>query len=209
MTDIHTYKLDNSNSISLAPGWGCNMFSWVVEGRELIYCPPDLPATARKITGGGVPILFPSVGRTWDLSSAEPVPGKYRVYGDDRTYFMPSHGVGFLSEFRKVHEKRDGDSVQAVYQTRVPEKARRENYPFDLGLTQSFTLRPGSVELEAVIADHGDRPAPCAFGYHPYFAISNPQREGVAVRLPVTGRLDADPGYDSAHRRIGARRRHI
>lgn len=193
MADVHQYILNDSNSISIAPAWGCNLFSWIVDGKELMYCPPDLPETARKITGGGNPILFPSVGRTWDLSSGEPVPGRYRIYGDDKAYFMPSHGILFLSEFRKVRESQTAERVAVVYETRVSEKIREENYRFDLSFAQSYTLRPGSVELESVITNHDRKPAPCAFGYHPYFAISNPQREGITVRLPVTRELLMTP----------------
>jgi len=189
MTDIHEYKLNGSNSMSIAPGWGCNMFSWVANGKELMFCPPDLPQTAQKITGGGNPLLFPSVGRTWDLSGPEPVPGNYRIYGDDRTYFMPSHGVLFLSEFRRVFEKRSSEGIVATYESRISDKVREENYPFDLSFRQSYMLKLGKVELESVIKNHDTRPTPCAFGYHPYFAISNPQREGVKVRLPVTKEL--------------------
>ena len=53
-----------------------------------MYCPEDLPGSAQKITGGGNPLLFPSVGRTWDHSSGVPVVGTYRIYGLDKTYFM-------------------------------------------------------------------------------------------------------------------------
>jgi aldose 1-epimerase len=155
----------------------------------MMYCPKDLPRTAKKITGGGNPLLFPSVGRTWDHSSGEPVPGVYRIFGHDKPYFMPSHGVLFLSEFRKVDEKIASDSVTAVYQTRISEKVREENYPFDLGFTQQFILRTGSVELQSTIVNYDSIPAPCAVGYHPYFAISNPEREGVTARLPVARRL--------------------
>jgi galactose mutarotase-like enzyme len=159
----------------------------------MMYCPKDLPRTAQKITGGGNPILFPSVGRTWDHSSGRPVQGTYRIFEHDRPYFMPSHGVLFVSEFHKTSERIASDSITAVYDTRISEKAREENYPFDLALTQKFVLRAGSVELQSTITNHDSVPAPFAFGYHPYFAISNPQREGVTVRMPVAKHLLTTP----------------
>jgi aldose 1-epimerase len=189
MDSIDTYELKQGTSFKIAPDWGCNMFSWVVGGKELIYCPEDLPATAKKITGGGNPLLFPSVGRTWDRSSGEPVQGSYRIYGHDKTYFMPSHGILFLSQWHKSDESRDADSITAIYDLTIPDKVKEENYPFDVAFSHKFTLKPESVELEATITNVGDTPAPVAFGYHPYFKISNPQREGVEVRLPVTKHL--------------------
>jgi len=190
---IDTYTLDEGTSCGIAPDWGCNLVSWKVDGAELMYCPPGLPEEATKITGGGNPILFPSIGRTWDRSSCEPIPGIYRIYGSDKTYFMPSHGILFLSSFEKAGVVRTVEGITVQYDLTVPEKVREENYPFDVGLTQQFTLRQKSVELEAVLTNHGSIPAAAAFGYHPYFAISNPGREGVKVRLPVSRRLLLTP----------------
>lgn len=189
MDGIDTYKLDNGASCKIAAGWGCNLFSWKVDGKELMYCPEDLPSTAEKITGGGNPILFPSVGRTWDRSSRKPVPGLYRISGSDETYFMPSHGIVFQSKFVKTGESRSADRLIADYELIVPEKVRAENFPFDLKFIQRFTLTPTTIELRGTITNTGDSMAPAAFGYHPYFRISDAGREGVEARLPVSKRL--------------------
>ena len=186
MAEIDLYELKDGCSCSIAPGWGCNLFSWKDDGAELMYCPENLPNEAVKITGGGNPILFPAIGRTWDRSSGEPVQGRYRIHGSDATYLMPSHGILFLSKFTKVAEARHADGVSALYELVVPSKVRRENYPFDVGLTQRFTLTHASVELEAIAVNKGPTPAPVAFGYHPYFRVSSNEREGVEVRFPVT-----------------------
>lgn len=184
--ETDTYRLSPDCTMSIAPGWGCNLFSWKVDDTELMYCPLDLPENAEKITGGGNPILFPSVGRTWDRSSGTPVQGIYRLHGSEKSYFMPSHGILFLCQFRRVQTEIAQDKVTALYELFVPENVREENYPFDVGLTQKFTLTPSSVELEAVAINKGDEIAPVAFGYHPYFRVSNALREGVETRLPVT-----------------------
>lgn len=189
MSQIDTYTLSDGCSCSIAPGWGCNLVSWVVDGTELMYCPADLPATATKITGGGNPILFPAVGRTWDHSSGEPVSGNYKIYGSEKSYYMPSHGIVFLCEWRKVEEDRVGDKITVAYEMIVPENVRLENFPFDLGLMLRYTITHNNIELEAVITNNGPVPAPAAFGYHPYFRVSNPEREGVEVRLAVTKQL--------------------
>ncbi|MEN6582014.1 MAG: hypothetical protein ABFD54_06150 [Armatimonadota bacterium] len=183
---IDKYQLDSGNSCAIAPGWGCNLFSWIVDGVEMMSVPEGYPEAATKITGGGNPILFPAVGRTWDLSGDQPVQGVYRINGSDKTYFMPSHGIIYLSSFHKVDEQVSADRVSVSYDLTVPDKVREENYPFDVNLTQRFTITPGKVELEGVVTNNGDTPAPVAFGYHPYFRISSPQREGVQVRLPIS-----------------------
>ena len=189
MNHIDKYTLSDGHSFSIAPDWGCNLVSWIVDGNELMYCPDDLPETATKITGGGNPILFPAVGRTWDHSSGEPVPGNYKIYGSDKNYYMPSHGIVFLCKWRKIEESRADDKITVSYKMIVPDSVWHDNFPFDLGLTQRYTLTPNTIELEAVITNNGSVPAPAAFGYHPYFKVSNPQREGVEVRLQVSKHL--------------------
>ena len=96
MATIDRYELSGGTSCSVARSWGCNLFSWVVDGRELMSWPLDLPDSAQKITGGGNPILFPAVGRTWDLSWGRARAGPLSCRGLDGTYTMPSHGIVFL-----------------------------------------------------------------------------------------------------------------
>lgn len=190
---IDRYDLANGTSCSIAVGWGCNLISWNVGGNELMYCPPELPAEATKITGGGSPLLFPAVGRTWDFSVDPPVKGNYRIFGSDKTYFMPSHGIVFRSKFVKTEEEQCSDRASALYRLDIPPKVRAENYPFDVAYSQRFTLSANTIELETVLTNNGLSPAPVAFGHHPYFRVSNPAREGVTVRLPVTKWLKLDP----------------
>jgi galactose mutarotase-like enzyme len=186
-------ELSNGTSCSIAVEWGCNITSWIVEGNELVYCPAELPAQATKITGGGCPLLFPSVGRTWDRTVRPPVQGRYRIAGSDKTYLMPSHGIIYGSRFVKVEEELCGDVSSALYRLEIPPEVIERNYPFDVAFSQRFTLTPNAIELETTIINSGSGPAPAAFGHHPYFRVSNPAREGVEVRLPVTKELTLDP----------------
>lgn len=186
-------ELSNGSNCSIAVDWGCNLMSWIVDGNELMYCPPELPTTAKKITGGGSPLLFPAVGRTWDRSVTPAVQGQYRIFGCDKTYFMPSHGIVFLSKFMKIEEDKNGDRVSALYTLNVPDKVREENYPFDVAYSQRFTLTAKAIELETTLTNNDSKPAPVAFGHHPYFRVSNPKREGVEVNLPITKFMETDP----------------
>ena len=189
MIKTETYQIDDGCSFSIAPSWGCNIFSWKVDGTEIMFCPNDYPEAAFKITGGGNPTLFPSVGRTWDRSSGEPVLGNYRIYGLDKTYYMPPHGILFLCNWKKVEESRTEDSVTVAYELIIPDEVKAKNFPFDLGFTQRYILSREGIKLEATVTNNGSVPAPAAFGYHPYFRISNPEREGIETRLPVTRHL--------------------
>jgi aldose 1-epimerase len=106
---------------------------------------------------------------------------------------MPSHGLVYRGKFVKTEEEQCGDRSSALYRLDIPAKVLEESYPFDVAYSQRFTLTPKSIELETVLTNNGASPAPMAFGHHPYFRVSNPAREGVEVRLPVTKWLKLDP----------------
>ncbi|HEY3267956.1 MAG TPA: hypothetical protein VGM37_13580 [Armatimonadota bacterium] len=190
---VDDYALNDANAIRLATSWGCNLCSWKVNGQELMYCPPDYPAEAFKITGGGNPLLFPAVGRTWDLSSEPPVAGPWRLAGDDKVYNIPSHGFLYLCGWRKTEETRNADSLSVAYEAVIPEEVFTSIYPFQVGFSHRYTVRDGALDLEATLTNRGDRPAPAAFGYHPYFRISSASREGVEARLPVRSQILLTP----------------
>lgn len=185
----YTLNLDSKNTISLALEWGCNMYSWVCDGAEMMYCPPDYPAAAWKITGGGTPLLFPSVGRTYDMSGPEPVLGRYSIYGDDECYDMITHGFLFVCGWEVIEESKTDTSATVTLKAIIPKDIYTNRYPFDVSFFQTFTLSAGKVELTSKMVNNSDKPAPAAFGYHPYFRVSNPKRDGISVNLPVTRRL--------------------
>lgn len=189
---IDRYELANGTTASIDVGWGCNLISWVVDGNELMYCPQELYSNITKITGAGSPLLFPALGRTWDRSVTPPVKCNYRIYGSDKTYFMPTHGIIYQSKFVKVEEKKCCDKASVLYKLEIPKEVIEENYPFDVSFSQRFTFTPNTIELATIMTNNGSKPAPAAFGHHPYFLISNANREGVEVRLPVTTWLKTD-----------------
>jgi len=47
----------------------------------------------------------------------------------------------------------------------------RPGYPHAIDLGVSFTLEDSGIVLEARMRNVGDRPAPCFFGWHPYFRL--------------------------------------
>ena len=193
MSQVDTYQIDDKYSFKIAPTWGCNIFSWIVDGKEIMFCPEGYPEAAFKITGGGNPTLLPSVGRTWDHTSGKPVLGNYRIYGIDKDFYMPNHGILFLCKWNKIEEIRTDGSVTVAYELVIPEEVKANNYPFDLGFTHKYTLSRDGIKLEATITNNDSTPIPAAFGYHPFFRISNPDREGIEIRIPVTRHLELTP----------------
>ena len=177
------------SSVRVCPVFGCNLFSWTVGGRELLYRPPGFGEDAATFYGGGIPILFPSVGRTWDRSVTPAVAGRYRWDGVG-PYEMDLHGIGRYGDWQVEERVEAPGEARLVCRFSYGAAVRERMYPFDVELVQRFRLREGSLELEACLRNAGDRAAPYAFGYHPYFPVRGGR---VQLDLPVTREVILDP----------------
>ena len=189
---------------SVAPGLGCNLCSWVVDGTELLFVPDGFleGAVAGDGTahlGGGNPVLFPAVGRTWDLTSTPPQPEAYRITGRTGSYRMPMHGVAGLLEWNRISNPPDqrqaaesGSSPSLVveYEGRIHRELREKHYPFDVGLRLKYGLTPDTVTVTTVVTNHESTPSPFALGFHPYFRVS--RKERIEVVLPCTTHVHLD-----------------
>lgn len=187
------YKLSNGDSIKIAPDYGCNLFSWTCNGREVFYTPEDFPGSLDMLNRGGNPILFPAVGRTWDCSMDDPMEDIYQLHGHESKLNMPIHGILSLTEWERLESVVTPEKLALSYKLMIPEIVKEMSYPFDVDLVTRFELTPGVLKLTAQITNTDTKPVPCAFGYHPYFAISDCKREEVRLSLPVTGKLVLDP----------------
>lgn len=177
--------------MAIAPEYGCNMFSWKVDGREILFRPDDFGKRADGYFAGGNPILYPSVGRTWDRSGGKPVADMYRIHGEYGEYSMPCHGILLLGNWSKTAEKIEKGCVQVEYTFSPTEKTMSENYPFDTAFSLKYTLEDFSVKIEASLRNNGTCPAPFALGCHPYFRVAD--RNSASIRLPCEKRVLLDP----------------
>ena len=129
------------------------------------------------------------------------------------------HGFVRDADFAVAKLVADTHSAGAILTTSI---GRRAGYPFAIDLSVSFTLDDTGLALEARMRNGSDAPAPCFFGWHPYFRVSDgavnewqlqvPARalirtgsdmialDGEAAYVP----LDAAPPLDFRHlRRVG------
>jgi len=190
---IETFRLGKEASCSVAMDLGINLFSWTVKGREVLFRPEGFPGIRDQFYHGGNPILFPSVGRTWDRGKVPPRPGVYRLHPEGTEYRMPIHGILPECSWAKISQHERDEYIRAEFKLEIPKTVQRDSYPFELEYRQVFILTATALKLEADFRNLGSRPAPFAFGYHPYFALSNADRKGIEVRLPCTKRVALDP----------------
>lgn len=180
---IEVVRLDEENTISIALDMGCNIFSWISKGKETFFIPDDFFQKGNHLLGGN-PVLFPSVGRTWkQVEGMDPIAGEYVVRGGRNTYCIPCHGIAaqgrWTEHFGESPDTRINDiqqepvSVSKVYKFTPDPEVRYNNYPFTVSLLLKYTLGKGTLSVHAVMRNRGDRPAPAAFGLHPYFRIED------------------------------------
>jgi galactose mutarotase-like enzyme len=187
---MDTHRIDSNASMEIAPELGCNLFSWKVHGTEILYTPKEFLAKGDHILGGN-PVLFPSVGRTWDTRSGVPKPDLYRIAGNPGEFTMPIHGLCDKGNWALGSKKEQPESITATYDFLIPESIRKMHYPFDVDLSLSFELTEFSIHIKTTAINRGDGPAPAAMGFHPYF--STPGRDGSIINLPSRKEVVLDP----------------
>jgi galactose mutarotase-like enzyme len=182
-----TYRLKPGTSYTIAPLLGCNMVSWKIDGKPVLYCPEGFSRKPDEFFAGGIPLLFPSVGRTWDLSSRVPVFGQYRLGSDSKVYQMPIHGIIPLGWFQKRRDQVASERVEIDYGFTIRKDFLETHYPFSVNFELKYVLKPMSMRIEAKFQNAGETPAPVAFGTHPYFYFEN--KDNVEVHLPCKEQL--------------------
>ena len=184
------YQLADA-TVTIAPEYGCNLFSWKVGGEEMLYTTAGFPEVSDGFDSGGNPVLFPAVGRTWDRSGEEPVYERYRIAGRPGTWSMPNHGVLPMGSWGKVGEQTEADRIEVEYRFFGSPEIREKHYPYEVQLRLRFEIRRRSVGFQALVKNAGGEPAPWAFGLHPYFSVSD--RTQAVIQLPCRKRMVLDP----------------
>ena len=191
---MRTHELSLAGGVAqatIAVDYGCNLFSWRVGGRELLYAPQGFGTDPADLYSGGVPILFPAVGRTWDRSQSPAVPERYRLgSAEQRELTMPPHGFVGVGSWSEQDAGVPGAEARAAFAFCCDRGVRERHYPFDVRLVQEFILTPSTLELAATLTNTGPGPAPFAFGYHPYFRTGP---EGATIVLPCSAQVRLDP----------------
>lgn len=177
---------------AIARDLGCNLFSWVLDGRDVFHRPGGFPERGLPYAGGN-PLLFPAVGRTWDRSVEPPAADAYRLAGHEALLAMPIHGFLDRCRIGPPQVDRSAEYVTLIYAVEVTKALARESYPWPVALRLELSLTARRVELELCVRNLSDTPAPYAFGAHPYLAISDPGRDGVSLALPASRTVELDP----------------
>ncbi|MCU0779756.1 MAG: hypothetical protein MUF04_01490 [Akkermansiaceae bacterium] len=166
---------------------------WTWRGIPILTGPENAVASASGLPAFGNPVLFPAVGRTWDFTApGAPELGWYTLAGSPQRLRMPVHGLAGRAAWHQRHQDQAaGGPLELGYEWSPDTDERRECYPFDVLLQLDFRLDALSLEIAARVVNRGERAAPFALGFHPYFRLADPAK--ARVRLACGEELALDP----------------
>lgn len=171
-------------SIRVAPEAGLNWTHWIVDGVDHLWKSEDFFTRNEigRFGPGGSPLLFPMVGRTWDLTEAEPTFGQYRFEPGGKPYHMPIHGFGASAQWERLAEGEEDGRGILRYRCCITDAIRTDMYPFDIDFQVTYGLDGSDAFVRFDAMGTGENAAPFAFGIHPFLALSS--RAGQVLSVP-------------------------
>lgn len=173
-------------TVRILPQNGFNLYSWMVDGQEIMMTPPDITIFGTKY---GTPILFPMPNRVKD--------SVYRWQGKDylltkRGKKIARHGLVCDEPFRVRRIEWDEDSACCVAEIAIREgDGLHEGYPFACTLQVTYTLDKDGVHFAARITNDGGETMPFGLAIHPYFTKRGDASK-CFIKVPVSRYYETD-----------------
>ncbi len=158
-------------------------------------------ASLRGLSHAGVPVITPYTGAAGKVGGQGdvliPFPG--RVAGGKYTFAgtpyqmdlndkeTPSAIHGFL---RQVLWDVSAQSPDAVTFTTALTADAHPGYPFDLSVSVTYALSGTGLTTAFEIENTGDKPAPVAAGFHPYFTAGSSLINTDTLHVPFASYLE-------------------
>ncbi|MFU0784668.1 MAG: Aldose epimerase [Thermoanaerobacterium thermosaccharolyticum] len=144
------YSLENSILKITASTHGGELHSLVKKEDETQYLWNGDP----KYWKYHAPILFPIIGKVMD--------SKYKV--DGKTYELPAHGLGRVSEFEVLDKGNDFITFELKYS-----ENSLKIYPYKFSLRITYTLRENIVNVTYCVLNLDNKEIYFSVGAHPAF----------------------------------------
>jgi aldose 1-epimerase len=125
---------------------------------------------------------------------------RYRFAGEDFDMQPGATGAdrairhGFLrnQSYEVVAERSDEASCSVTLVSRAIRPGAHPGYPFAIDVAVTWTLDADGLRLETTMHNVGDRAAPCFFGWHPYFRLSDTPVDGWVLDVPAETLIATD-----------------
>ena len=183
--------------LTIEPQAGCVATSWRLGTRELLALPAPREAFLKSARTGGIPLLYPYANRLrTDHFTAAGKPVNLGLQSDLKRdgNGLPIHGL--LLRWNQWRVERLGDSSARASIAWTEHASLMRAFPFKHTMRVTWelaTIDGGAfIRVTTEIDADGGMDVPAAFGWHPYFAITNPADAQVHMpsRRPIT--LDAN-----------------
>lgn len=165
--------------LTLEPQAGCVATSWRVGTRELLALPAPREAFLTSARTGGIPLLYPYANRLRN--------DRFTAAGRDVNLTLqpelkrdgnglPIHGL--LLRWNQWRLEQRGDASARASIRWSDHASLMRAFPFAHTLRVTWELarvdRGASLRVTTEVDADGGMDVPAAFGWHPYFAITNP-----------------------------------
>jgi len=179
--EIIDIRSNNGTTVAkIAPAFGFNLFSIMVQETELLWSDPKFLEGKASPSGSGTPILFPFPGRltgkTYSFDGTD-----YHIASDDGLG-NAIHGFVLNRAWRIV--SCTSDHVIGEFQASLDSPEVLDQWPCDFLIRCSYRAVEDGIEAEFEFSNPGETVLPCGFGTHAYFRV--PVGEGVAETSIVT-----------------------
>ena len=123
-------------------------------------------------------------GQTYDLA-----PG---IEGDKR-----ESRHGFLRDQEFAIERLDANDAgaHAVFVNRSIRPGAHAGYPFAIDVSVHYILSAGGLEVVATMRNVGEQAAPCFFGWHPYFRVTDDAVDAWELQVPASLLVRTDANF--------------
>lgn len=179
---IYELRDTNTNSwVKVAPERGGIIFSYGVEGEEILYLSEETFYDTDKNVRGGIPILFPISGQLAN--------GMYEWEG--KKYSMSNHGFARNASWEVIDINTHNRAsltirLSSSEQTKI-------SYPFDFEVTFNYILEDGKLTIRQEYMNNGNRTMPMYSGFHPYFKTIE---KNISYETDATKYLDYNDGKE-------------
>ena len=147
--------------MKVAPERGGIIFSFGVQGQELLFLDEGTFNDAAVSVRGGIPILFPICGQLEN--------DQYRW--NSQVYKMKPHGFARNYPWEVVAvDSQDKASITLRFTGNEQTKAQ---YPMDFELLFTYTLKGNQLRIDQEYHNHSDFVMPVYAGFHPYFKVGD------------------------------------
>ncbi|HEY0714076.1 MAG TPA: aldose 1-epimerase [Polyangia bacterium] len=172
---------------AIAPAAGSNLFSWSVDGEELLLQPARLWDLREH--HAGTPIMFPTVNRVRDS----------RMSFEGRDFvFEPNLGSNFIHglarhcrfEVTALYTTADAAVAETTLDWNATQPAFAR-FPIRHRLTLRYHLDASGMRIGYRVENLDDARLPYGFGLHPYFRVPG-RREDVTIAAPLDAHMEAD-----------------